>query len=83
MKLAESTARLIKMPGASQSQGWVASVAGLRASFSIDPQLGVGLTTPSPRKLSPASARIAPAMPSDAATVSGPITFGRMCLNIT
>src|SRR5262245_2035236 len=72
MKLAASTARLIAAPGANQSQGCVASVAGLRASLRIDPQLGVGWVTPRPRKLRPASVRIAPAIPSEPATVSGP-----------
>ncbi len=40
-----------------------ASKRWLRASLSMEPQLGTGARTPRPRKLSVDSARIAPAMP--------------------
>src|ERR1700726_1568605 len=53
-----------------------ASKRWLRASLSMAPQLGMGAMTPTPRKLSVDSARIAPAMAMVACTRMGWRIFG-------
>ena len=78
MKLIERTASAIIVPGGIQSQGIDSSTVSDWASFSMLPQLGVGGCTPRPRKLSPASSRIAFAMPNVAATITGARAFGSM-----
>jgi len=47
-----------------------------RPSDSIAPQLGVGACTPSPKKLKPASATMADAIPNVASTMIGAMMFG-------
>ena len=49
---------------------------------SIRPQDGAGGGTPSPRKLSEASTRIAPPRPAEATTIMGAVTLGRMWRSI-
>ncbi|MNC92248.1 hypothetical protein D3C83_86370 [compost metagenome] len=62
------------MPGNSVRCG--ASNRCERPASSIVPQLGMGGCTPSPRKLSEASAMIAPAIPSVACTVTADSVAG-------
>ena len=69
MKLKDSTASMTAAAGNSTRCG--ESKRCERASFSIEPQLAVGGGTPRPRKLMVASARIAPAMPMAACTITG------------
>ena len=70
MKLIERTASAIIVPGGIQSHGIDSSTVSDCASVSMLPQLGVGGCTPRPRKLSPASSRIALAMPNVDATIA-------------
>src|SRR5438552_7577444 len=69
IKLNDSTASMTASAG--NNTRWGASNKCARPSLSIDPQLAVGGGTPSPRKLIVASARIAPAMPIAACTITG------------
>ena len=68
-KLNASTARTTASAGKTTMCG--ASNKWFRASLSIAPQLGIGASTPKPKKLSVASARIAPAIPMVACTSTG------------
>ena len=49
------------------------------ADWSIRPQLGSGGGVPNPRKLRPASARMASANDTDACTIITPVMFGSTC----
>src|SRR5262249_13079702 len=69
MKLKDRTASITASAG--KTTRWAASNRCARLSFSIAPQLAVGGGTPRPRKLIVASARIAPAMPIAACTMTG------------
>src|ERR1700677_1156767 len=69
IKLKESAASITVTAGKSTRCG--ASNRCERASFSIDPQLAVGGGTPNPKKLIVASARMVPAMPMAACTITG------------
>src|SRR3989304_5561765 len=57
---------------------WGATKRKCLPSLIIAPQEGVGGATPRPRKLSPAPATIARAIPKVASTMTGEIAFGRM-----
>ena len=69
---------VIMRPGGTQNQGMSSMIEMFCASLSMLPQLGIGTCTPKPKKLSPASVRMALAMPKLAATVMGATTLGRM-----
>src|ERR1700730_9393504 len=69
MKLNESTERAIISPGKMNKCGAVNQNS--RESSIILPHEGIGSGTPNPKKLIPASASIAPAIPSDACTING------------
>src|ERR1017187_319108 len=76
MKLNESTASMTASAGTITRCG--ESNRCERPSFSMEPQLAAGGGTPSPRKLSVASASTAPAIPMAACTISGWTMLGRM-----
>ncbi len=69
-------------PGNTVSHHWPAIKVG-RASESIRPQAGCGGGTPTPRKLSDASAMMTTPTVRLASTVAVFMTFGRMCFLIT
>src|ERR1700680_3705209 len=75
MKLKESTASITASAGKSTRCG--ASNKWARPSLSMAPQLAVGGATPKPRKLMVASARMAPAIPIAAFSISGCMVLGR------
>src|SRR5207245_635428 len=76
------TIRRMQRPGNTVSHHWPAIRVG-RASASMSPQAGWGGGTPTPRKLSDASAMMTTPMVRLASTVAVFMTFGRMCRLIT
>ena len=75
-KFTASTISAITTPGGIQTHGRSRRTPMSRASLIISPRLGTGGRTPSPRKLSEASSRIALPTPNVATTDSGPRIFG-------
>src|SRR5439155_21403177 len=71
--LAHNTVMAIARPGGVHSHGCLSSTVNDCAEFIMPPQLGTGICTPSPRKLSAASVRMA------CASASAPYTakYGR------
>ena len=67
----------IAKPGMNVSQG--ASKMNRFPSDRMFPHVAWGGGTPNPRKLKPASVRMAPATPSVAETRTGPMAFGIIC----
>ena len=80
-KLTASTTSMMTSPGKVASHQ--ARVKNGRASLRMDAQVGVRGDTPSPRNVSPASARIAAATNTLAWTITGGRAFGKMCLNMS
>src|SRR6266850_2708448 len=76
------TIRRMQSPGNTVSHHWPA-ISVERASESMRPQAGCGGGTPTPRKLSEASAMMTTPTVRLASTVAVFMTFGRMCFLIT
>src|SRR6266853_7023181 len=77
-RLVPNTMRLMARPGKTTSQGAVRTYSAAD-SESMRPQEGCGSGTPSPRKESDASVRIAEPSCAVASTISGASVLGRMC----
>ena len=75
-RLKDKTTIKMANPGTKVSQG--ASKMNLFPSERMLPQVALGGGTPKPRKLNPASVKIAPAMPMVAETRTGAIALGTM-----
>src|SRR5918996_2751911 len=79
-KLKDSTTRKMAMPGERVSQGARSMVS--KALRNMPPQVGVGGFTPTPKKLSEASSKIAEATERLACTITGAKQLGIRCLSM-
>ena len=80
MKLKANTTRKIATPGERVNQGAWSMVS--KAPRNMPPQVGVGGLTPTPRKLSEASSKIAEAVARLACTMTGAMQLGIRCLSM-
>ena len=77
-----TTVNMIMIPGGIHNHCIVLNTFVFLARSTMLPQVGVGGVTPRPRNDSPASVRIALAIPSVALTIMKASVFGRRCLAI-